>query len=111
MKPRDAHHLFDDLLPAAMIKSPARASELNAIYLFKIVEEGEWTVTCVGPVPTVARGDDGKAQCTLQLSGDDMKSVIADPNLAMQLYFQGRLRVTGDPMLAMQLNALFALVA
>src|ERR1700674_1997182 len=105
MKPRDAHHLFEDLLPIAMLKSPAKAAELNAIYLFKIVGEGEWTVTCVGPVPTVARGGDGKAQCVLEIGSDDFASVLADPNQAMQLYFVGKLRVTGDPLLTMQLNA------
>ena len=30
-------------------------------------------------------------------------------NAGMQLYFQGKLRVTGDPMLAMKLQQLFEL--
>ena len=34
-------------------------------------------------------------------------ALVADPNAGMQLYFQGKLIVTGDPMLAMKLQQLF----
>ena len=33
--------------------------------------------------------------------------MLADPNAGMQLYFQGRLMVSGDPMLAMKLQSFF----
>ena len=57
--------------------------------------------------PTCERGDMGKAQCTVELAHDDFKTMLSDPNAGMQLYFQGKLRVSGDPMLAMKLQQLF----
>jgi predicted lipid carrier protein YhbT len=35
--------------------------------------------------------------------------MLTDPNAGMQLYFQGRLMVSGDPMLAMKLQQLLDL--
>ena len=37
--------------------------------------------------------------------------LLANPNAGMQLYFQGKLKVTGDPMLATKLQKLFSLGA
>jgi len=57
----------------------------------------------------VGKGDAGKAQCTIEVSNEDFKTMLADPNAGMQLYFQGKLRVSGDPMLAMKLQQLIDL--
>ena len=37
--------------------------------------------------------------------------MLSDPNAGMQLYFQGKLCVSGDPMLAMKLQQLFEIVS
>ena len=42
-------------------------------------------------------------------AADDFKTMLSDPNAGMQLYFQGKLIVSGDPMLAMKLQKLFGL--
>ena len=109
--PKDATELFDNLVPAGLAQYPDKASELNAVYCFKITGEGggEWTVDTTAKPPTCTRGDSGKAQCTVEVSHDDFKTMLADPNAGMQLYFQGKLRVSGDPMLAMKLQQLFEL--
>jgi putative sterol carrier protein len=82
---------------------------VNAIYVFKILGEGggEWTVDCTAQPPTCTRGISPKAQCTVEVQHADFKTMLGDPNAAMQLYFQGKLRVSGDPMLAMKLQQLF----
>jgi putative sterol carrier protein len=109
--PKDATELFDNLVPAGLAQYPDKAGELNAVYCFKITGEGggEWTVDTTAKPPTCTRGDSGKAQCTVEVSHDDFKTMLADPNAGMQLYFQGKLRVSGDPMLAMKLQQLFEL--
>src|ERR1043165_3552148 len=105
--PTNASELFDDLVPKGLEQFPDKARELNAVYLFKITGDatgagGEWTVDCAIPTPTCTKGDTGKAQCTVEVSHEDFKSMLSDPNAGMQLYFQGKLRVSGDPMLAMK---------
>src|SRR5215475_3833420 len=103
--PKDAQELFDHLVPEGLKQHPDKARELNAIYCFKITGEdgGEWTVDCTANPPTCTKGDSGKAQCTLEVSSDDFKTMLSDQNAGMQLYFQGKLRVFGDSMLAMKL--------
>jgi|SRR3972149_5668610 len=109
--PQDAKQLFDELVPAALAKHPEKAKEVNAIYAFKITGDGggEWTVDLVNSPPTCKKGDAGNAQCTVEVAADDFKAMLGDPQVGMQLYFQGKLRVTGDPMLATKLQQFFAI--
>lgn len=107
--PKDAQDLFNNLVPQGLGQHPDKARELNAIYGFKITGDGggEWTVDCTSNPPSCAKGTSGKAQCMVEVTSDDFKTMLHDPNAAMQLYFQGKLRVSGDPMLAMKLQQLF----
>ena len=109
--PKDAKELFDELVPAALKAHPDKAKAVNAIYCFKISGEGggEWTVDLSADPPNVAQGDNGKAQCTIEVAHDDFKAMLGNPQMGMQLYFQGKLKVTGDPMLATKLQQFFAL--
>lgn len=109
--PKDAADLFDNLVPEGLKKFPDKAREVNAIYCFKVTGDGggEWTVDTTANPPFVAKGDQGKAQCTIEVTNEDFKTMLADPNAGMQLYFQGKLRVSGDPMLAMKLQQLMDL--
>ena len=54
-------------------------------------------------------GASATAQCTIEMDHVDFMTMLGDPNAGMQLYFAGKLRVSGDPMLAMKLQGLFAL--
>jgi hypothetical protein len=109
--PKDAQELFNVLVPQGLEKFPDKAREVNAIYGFKISGEGggEWTVDLTSNPPTCVPGVGANAQCTVEVAHEDFKTMLADPNAGMQLYFQGKLRVSGDPMLAMKLQQLFEL--
>jgi hypothetical protein len=111
--PKDAQDLFDNLVPQGLQQYPDKARELNAIYCFKITGEGggEWTVDLTSDPPTSTQGDTGKAQCTVEVEHEDFRAMLGNPQLGMQLYFQGKLKVTGDPMLATKLQQFFALAA
>jgi hypothetical protein len=110
-QPKDAQELFDVQVPDALAKHPDKAKAVNAIYCFKIAGDGggEWTVDLTSDPPTCVRGDSGKAQCTVEVAHDDFKAMLGNPQVGMQLYFQGKLKVTGDPMLATKLQQFFAL--
>lgn len=109
---KNADDLFDKLA-VGLARLPGRAREIAAIYCFKITgsDGGEWTVDCRADPPTCARGDAGSAQCVIEIGGDDFMKMLANSNLGMQLYFTGKLRLSGDPTLAMKLGALFELAA
>ena len=104
--PKDAQELFDVMVPEGLKKYPDKAREVNAIYAFKISGEGggEWTADLTSDPPTCEKGDSGKAQCTISVSHDDFKTMLTDPNAGMQLYFQGKLKVSGDMGVAMRLQ-------
>jgi len=111
--PKDAKELFDEQIPAALKNHPDKAKEVNAIYCFKITGDGggEWTVDLTIDEPTCVQGDTGNAQCSIEVEHDDFKQMLSDPQAGMQLYFQGKLKVTGDPMLATKLQQFFQLAS
>ena len=111
--PTNASELFNEQVPKAIAASPDKAKEIGAIYLFKITGDGggEWTVDLASAEPFCKSGSHGSAQCTIEVDHGDFKSMLGNPQLGMQLYFQGKLKVTGDPMLATKLQKLFAMAA
>jgi hypothetical protein len=111
--PKDAKELFDRQLPAVLKAEPERARAVDAVYLFTIEGDGggQWTVNLAADPPTCTPGDSGSAQCTIEMAHQDFMAMLTDPQLGMQLYFQGKLRVVGDPTLALKLQQLFGLTA
>lgn len=110
-KPTSASDLFDNILPGAIAKNPEAAKAVNAVYVFKVDGEngGEWTVDLASPEPSVKRGVQPGAQCTIGVDNSDFVKMLENPALGMQLFMGGKLRIAGDPMLAMKLQKLFAL--
>ncbi len=108
----DAKTLFDDKLPAVLKSAPDKAREIGAIFLFKIAGEGggNWTVDLKSDPPVVKAEETSDAECTIEVSAEDFQAMMKDPQLGMQLYFQGKLKVAGDPMLATKLQNIFSLV-
>jgi len=97
--PKNAKHLFDELIPMALKQFPDRAKEVGAIYGFNVTGDGggTWLVDLVAEPPTcTAGGDLGKAQCAIEVAAEDFQAMLGNPQLGMQLYFQGKLKVTGD---------------
>lgn len=107
----DAQELFNVKIPAALEKSPDKAKEIGASYQFIIDGEGggKWAVDLTSTGPTCKPGEISNAQCTITIQHEDFKTLLSNPSAGMQLYFQGKLKVAGDPMLATKLQKLFAL--
>ncbi len=110
-----AKEFFDDKVPAAIAASPDKAKEVNAVYCFKVSGDGggTWTANLTGNDggPWVKQGEQGKPGCTIEIANSDFIGMVksGNPQFGMQLYFQGKLKVSGDPTLAMKLQKLFAI--
>jgi putative sterol carrier protein len=109
--PTNAHELFDEQIPEALAKYPEKAKAVGAVYLFKITGEGggEWLVDLKADPPTCKPGAEGSPQCTIEVTAEDFQAMLANPNQAMQLFMQGKLKVSGDMMLATKLQSLLAM--
>ena len=112
MGPSSAHDLFDEQLPKALAAHPERAREVNAVFRFVITGDGggDWTVDLTVDPPTCLAGDAGSAQCSIEVSAEDFRTMLSDGQAGMQLYFDGKLKVGGDAMLATKLPDLFAAI-
>jgi hypothetical protein len=107
----NAKEIFDNRIPEALKQHPDKAREINAIYTMKVTGDGggEWTVDLVANPPTIVHGEAGNAQCTITMANEDFEAMMENPQLGMQLYFQGKLTVVGDPMLATRMTKLLKL--
>lgn len=105
--------LFDSKIPAALATRGDKAREINAVFLFKITGDdgGEWTVDLKADKPTCTPGASGTPNCTIEVSERDFQTMLTNPAAGMQLYFTGKLKVSGDAMLATKLQTLFTLAA
>jgi putative sterol carrier protein len=100
---------FDQKVPDVLKNSPEKAKDVAATYLFKIAgpDGGTWTVDLLASPPTCQPGEHGKAQCTVETTDVDFRTMIeGGMQAAMSLFFNGKLKIGGDPMLATKLTKL-----
>ena len=108
----DIQKLFNEDLPAQLAKKPDEAKQIGAKYQFNITGEGggEWLIDLTSANPSIVAGNPGGADVTIALTSEDFQKLHENPQAnSMQLYFAGKLKVTGNQMLAMKLPKLFQL--
>jgi putative sterol carrier protein len=102
----DPRTSFTQDIPQSIEKDLERAKAVDAIFLFKVNGErgGIWTVN-MKDAPGVTEGDAGNAACTIEVSSKDWKALSDKPGSAMTLFLKGRIRVTGNALLATKLQS------
>src|SRR5579872_5967569 len=98
----DIKKLFNDELPAALVKNADDAKTIGAKFQINITGEGSWNIDVSATGPKITPGE-GAADCTLTLAGEDFGKLIESPGNGMQLFFAGKLKVAGNQTLAMKL--------
>jgi hypothetical protein len=105
----DIQNLFNVQLPATLAKNAADAKTIGAKYQMSITgpSGGEWTVDVTSSGPSCKPGS-GPADCTVTISDDDFQTLLEDPQAnALPFFFAGKLKVSGNQMLATKLPKLF----
>jgi len=105
----DIKKRFDQDLPAALAKNADDAKTIGAKFQLNITGPtgGEWNIDVSATGPSCKPGT-GEADCTIGISDEDFQKLMENPQAnAMQLFFAGKLKVTGNTMLAMKLQKLF----
>ena len=105
----DAKTDFNEKIPNKIQADPEASKAIGAVFLFKISGDdgGTWTVNLKDDLG-VKEGEHGEADVTLELSAEDWATISDDPQAAMNLFFQNKLKVTGNPMLATKLQQILA---
>ena len=101
----DAKEYFTNELPKKLAADPASARSVAAVFQINVTGDGggSWTCDLKNDPPTCKEGT-GTADCTITMANDDFKAIRANPQAAMQLFFAGKLKVQGNPMLATKLQ-------
>jgi putative sterol carrier protein len=102
----DAQTSFTHDIPASIASDVEKAKAVDAVFLFKVSGDGGgvWTVN-MKDEPGVREGDSGNAECTIELSSKDWKAMTDKPGAAMQFFMQGKIKVTGNALLATKLQS------
>lgn len=108
----DIQQLFNEKIPSKMVAHADLCRGIGATYQFCITGEGggEWLVDLTPAGPSVQNGNPGRADCTFTLDSTAFQELYASPQSAMQLFFQGRIAVSGNQMVALKLQQFLKLV-
>lgn len=108
----DIHKLFNVELPTRLSKNPAAAQQIGGKFQINITGDGggEWFIDCSVTGPSMTQGNPGGADCTITMATEDFQKLMENPQAnGMQLFFAGKMKVTGNPMLGTKLQKLFTL--
>lgn len=102
----DAKTSFSQDIPRSIADDLEKAKDVDAVFLFKVIGEGGgvWTVN-MKDAPGVTEGDGGNAECTIELSTEDWKAMTEKPGAAMQFFMQGKIKLSGNALLATKLQS------
>ena len=106
----DIKKLFDHDLPTALAANAEDAKTIGSKFQMNITGPtgGEWNIDVTATGPSCKPGT-GEADCTISITDEDFQKLVENPQAnGMQLFFAGKLKVTGNPMLAMKLQKLFS---
>jgi putative sterol carrier protein len=89
--------------------NPAAAAGLNKIFQWDISgeEAGKWAVKIADQTCEIIPGGVDKPNITLIMSDKNWLSIAKGETDAMNAYMTGKVKVTGDMMLAMRIPQLF----
>jgi putative sterol carrier protein len=108
----DIQKLFNETLPSGIAQHPDAARQVSATFQLNITGDGggEWYIDLKSNPPSAVAGNPGGADCTITIATEDFQKLHENPQAnGMQLFFAGKLKVTGNQMLAMKLSKLFDL--
>jgi len=103
----DIPKLFNEQLPERLTNNADEAKTINATYQMNITGAGSWHLDLTSSGPKVTQGEK-PADCTITITSEDFQKLQENPAAGMQLFFAGKLKISGNQMLGMKLQKLFS---
>ena len=110
----DIQKLFNEELPAQLAAHPDAAKQIGAKFQINITGEGggEWFIDASDSGPKATPGNPGGNDVSITVTVEDFHKLMENPQAnGMALFFAGKLKLTGNIMLAQKLSKLFSLSA
>ena len=110
----DIQKLFNEDLPAQLAKFPDQAKAIGGKFQINIEGEGggSWFIDASDTGPSAKAGQGEGADLTVTIAVEDFLKLQENPQAnGMQLFFAGKLKLSGNQMLGMKLGKLFNLGA
>jgi len=107
-QPTDAATLFNEKLPAILERNKDEAKAINAKYQMNITGAGSWHIDLTSTGPSVTPGEK-PADCTVTIAAADFQKLLQNPAAGTQLFFAGKLKISGNQVLGLKLQKLFSL--
>lgn len=103
----DAKQIFEVELPKALEKHSAEAKEFGGKFQLNIEGVGSWHVdmskaSCLSGV--------APADCTMTISGPNFEKLLKDPKSVMSMFMFGKLKITGNQMMALKLHKVVSMM-
>lgn len=97
-----------DLMPSRFL--PDKAGNMQAVIQFNLTGEGggQYYVTIADGVCTTAEGVAPNPTMTFSASAADYLGILNGQINPMQAFMQGKIKVKGDPSLALKMQTMFA---
>jgi len=91
--------------------NPNAAQGLDVVFQFNITGEGEgnWNVTVKQGACQIQEGTHDSPSVTLTMAGETWLAIVNKELNGMQAFMSGKLKATGDIMLAQRIEQLFPL--
>ena len=107
----DIQKLFNEEIPARLAQHADAAKAIGGKFQITVSGEGggDWYIDVSDSGPKAEVGNPGTAECSIGITAEDFQTLLSSPGAGMQLFFSGKLKVTGNTMLAMKLQKLFDL--
>ncbi|GGW13249.1 hypothetical protein GCM10018980_71180 [Streptomyces capoamus] len=107
----DIQHLFNTKLPKTFAEDPQQAKSLRKKIQLDLTGEGggRWMIDGSSAVPTVSEGQPGGEDARITMGAADFQKGYDDDAAFQRLYFDGKMRVSGDPMAAAWMGKLMEL--
>ncbi len=106
----DIAKLFDTDVPAWLEANADAAKRVGAKYQFNITGEGggQWFLDLSRTGPKIERAAGQRADCTITISAADFPTLWSNLYAGESMYYSGKIWISGDEMLAMSLQNVFA---
>ena len=85
------------------------AGDLDAVFQYQLEGDDAYYVTIVDGQCHLSSGEHADPSATLAMDDDTLNEILSGETDGMQAFMAGRLKVSGDMMLATRLTALFPL--